>query len=1057
MTETPQQYHENFQKILDGLNPSQQEAVEAIEGPVLVIAGPGTGKTHILAARIGKILLETDSQPHNILCLTFTEAGVRSMRQRLIEFIGPEAHKLHIHTFHSFCNKIIRENLEHFGRKELEPISDLERVELLRSLIEELPLNHQLKQGRGQDVYYYIGHISNLFATMKSENWTPEIVSQKIDDYLRDLPLRDEFIYKRNSKDYKRGDLKKAQFEKESQKVEILRAAANLFPAFLEKMTAWQRYDFQDMVLWVLDAFAKNKALLRNYQEQYLYFLVDEFQDTNGAQNEILQNLISFWENPNVFIVGDDDQSIYEFQGARLKNLTDYFDQFRKDMKLVILKDNYRSSQTILDAARDLIGHNQIRVTSKLQELGLNKVLTARNADFANLAVKPIITKYPFRFHEIADIVAQIEQMKNEGFPLDEVAVIYAKHKQSHDLIEFFKKKNIPFNTRRKVNILDLHLIDQVRNIMQYLLAESVSPFSGEHQLYKILHFPFWEIEFDDLARISLFFAKKKISLSGKDAKQYYWRETIGRDLTLQTIGVENMEAILNASKVLRGLRKALNTLSLPHLIERILNTTGAMSWAIAQPDKAWHIQVLHSFLNFIKTEAARNPRIDLNRILEIFDNMDDSRLSLELQQIAQTEAGVNLLTAHGSKGLEFQRVFILDATKDMWEPSTRTANYKFKLPDTITFSGAEDEMEARRRLFYVAMTRAKEQLHISYSLQNNKSKDLSRAAFLDEILQQEHLTKVIEKQLPQAQILEAQTTLLSEQEIVKIESPNPAIIKELLADFRMSISALNNYLYCPVGFFYENILRVPSVQREAASYGTAIHETLEKLFAKMLTSKTKQFPKTQEVIKDFEFEMERWRGFFSIKSYDKFLRRGKFHLKEFYRKHHKAWRKAVKLEYRISNAEIDGVPVVGVIDRIEFLENQQVHIVDYKTSKPKPDHLRKITAKNKTGGNYWRQLIFYKLLFENYKNTERQVASAEIAYIEPDKSGDYPNPKFKFSAKEVDDVRALIKDSYAKIMNQEFYEGCSKPECNWCNFVRNQSTPETFSLEEIENLDDGA
>ena len=153
---TIKDHNEAFEKIIAGLNPSQREAVETIEGPVLVIAGPGTGKTHILAARIGKILLETDAQPHNILCLTFTEAGVRSMRQRLIDFIGPEAHRVHVHTFHSFCNKIIRENLEVFGRKELEPISELERIELLQKLIDELPLDHRLRRGRGSDIYFYI-------------------------------------------------------------------------------------------------------------------------------------------------------------------------------------------------------------------------------------------------------------------------------------------------------------------------------------------------------------------------------------------------------------------------------------------------------------------------------------------------------------------------------------------------------------------------------------------------------------------------------------------------------------------------------------------------------------------------------------------------------------------------------------------------------------------------------------------------------------------------------------------------------------------------------------
>ncbi|MEO1628827.1 MAG: UvrD-helicase domain-containing protein, partial [Bacteroidota bacterium] len=149
--------NEVFTKELARLNSRQREAVEQIEGPVLVIAGPGTGKTHILAARIGQILLQTDALAANILCLTFTDAGVLAMRERLIEFIGPEAHRVHIYTFHSFCNKIIQDNLEYFGRRELEPISDLERVELIRSMLDKLPPGHPLRR-KANDPYFYEYH-----------------------------------------------------------------------------------------------------------------------------------------------------------------------------------------------------------------------------------------------------------------------------------------------------------------------------------------------------------------------------------------------------------------------------------------------------------------------------------------------------------------------------------------------------------------------------------------------------------------------------------------------------------------------------------------------------------------------------------------------------------------------------------------------------------------------------------------------------------------------------------------------------------------------------------
>ncbi|MEM6698830.1 MAG: UvrD-helicase domain-containing protein, partial [Bacteroidota bacterium] len=339
MPATRHTYNKQFLAVLDQLNPAQQQAVEQIEGPVLVIAGPGTGKTHILSARIGRILMETDAQAYNILCLTFTDAGVQAMRERLLQFIGPEAHRVHIYTFHSFCNNIIQDNPAFFGSHGLEPLSDLEQIEILQGILQELPINHPLKQGRS-DPFFYLPHLQDLFRLMKREYWNVELVDKQIEAFLTDLPNRPEFIYQINTSQAKKGDLKTAQLEDMQDRMERLKAAARLFPRYTQQMKRQRRYDYEDMIIWVLNAFEKNISLLRRYQEQYLYFLVDEYQDTNGAQNKVLQKLMDFWQSPNVFIVGDDDQSIYEFQGARLKNLSDFYTRYQEDLELVFLQQN---------------------------------------------------------------------------------------------------------------------------------------------------------------------------------------------------------------------------------------------------------------------------------------------------------------------------------------------------------------------------------------------------------------------------------------------------------------------------------------------------------------------------------------------------------------------------------------------------------------------------------------------------------------------------------------------------------------------------------------------
>ena len=216
-----------FTEEYEKLNPKQRLAVDTIEGPVMVIAGPGTGKTQILASRIGKILLETDAEPGNILCLTYTDAGVVAMRNRLLQFIGPYAYKVNIYTFHAFCNDVIQENLSLFEKTALDPISDLEKVQLYKELIDAFPKNHALKRYRG-DVYFEINNLQSLFSTMKREGWAPDFILLKNRRLISPIcHMRDEFIYKRKYKEFNAGDLRKDKIQEEVESMEKLRAAVN--------------------------------------------------------------------------------------------------------------------------------------------------------------------------------------------------------------------------------------------------------------------------------------------------------------------------------------------------------------------------------------------------------------------------------------------------------------------------------------------------------------------------------------------------------------------------------------------------------------------------------------------------------------------------------------------------------------------------------------------------------------------------------------------------------------------------------------------------------------
>ncbi|PTM10751.1 MAG: ATP-dependent helicase [Bacteroidetes bacterium] len=1038
-------YHEAFQQVLDQLNPAQQEAVAHIEGPVLVIAGPGTGKTHILAARIGHILLATDTPAQSILCLTFTDAGVRAMRQRLLELIGPEAHRVPIYTFHSFCNTVIQDNLAYFGRQGLEPISELEQIALNRRLLDQLDPQNPLRRGKVQP-YFYEKHLRDLFQVMKTEDWTPNYLQRAIQVYLDELPQRPEFRYQRKSGNNRAGDVKENSILLATQRMETLAAAVALFPAYEQELARIKRYDYADMILWVLTAFQENLPLLRNYQEQFLYFLVDEYQDTNGAQNELLRLLTSFWDTPNLFIVGDDDQSIFEFQGARLKNLVDYYEQYQDQLKVVLLQQNYRSTQAILDAARRLIGHNEQRITLKLHHLGIEKNLRAALPQRIHSKVVPRLRVYPNPFQEEVAILREIQAQHAAGLAWNEMAVIYARHQQVQSLQLMLDKQGIPYQTRRKTNILDAILIRQLREMLLYLRDEQQRPFSGDHRLFKILHFRCFRLLPLDLAQLAATLAQLPY------AERAPWRSWLQQPQRWPA-GVTQPAAIGEVGQWWEATHALAANSGLPELVERLLNGSGLLRAALQAPDRLWQVQLAKTFLDFVREEVSRQPRLGLADLLLILDQMDSNRLTLAMRKDIELEDGVQLVTAHGSKGLEFHTVFVLDATQESWEKNGRRGN-QFALPDTLTLSGETFVDETRRRLFYVAMTRAKEQLFISYAHTNAKGKDQQACSFLDELTAGTNWPRE-EIQLPTDMLLAYEVEFLQNTTLPQLPAMERSAVRKMLENFQLSPSSWLRYLTCPISFFYEVVLQAPQIQRAAASYGQAMHHALQRYFNQLLTQTERQFPPAAVLVELFTEEMLQARTYFNSAEFAVRLEQGQRNLQRYYDQFHSTWTTQVRTEMYIQQVEVAGVPIKGVIDRVDLMDERTVQIVDYKTGSHNPTQLRPPTTTNPLGGNYWRQLVFYKLLWENKGGENRSVNTAAISYLDINKEGLLTMENLDFSPEAIRQVTGMLKDSYAKIMAQDFYTGCGEPDCEWCRFVQDDLQPPTFSKPEVEAVDD--
>ena len=1035
------------------LNAQQKEAVDTIYGPVMVIAGPGTGKTEVLAMRIANLLRsEAQVKPFEILCLTFTDEGTVAMRRRLLQIIGEDAHKVHIYTFHAFCNQIIVSNPQYFGLRELQPISDLERTELLYRLIEELPEGHLLRRLKG-DLYYDAKNLRSLFELMKSEDWSPEYVSHAIDVYLKSLPEREAYIYKRANakKNIKVGDPKTEDIKKETEKMERTRAAACLFPDYQKRMEAMGRYDFSDMILWVIKAFKERPDFLQIQQERFQFMLVDEFQDTSGAQSELLNMLADYWQDPNLFIVGDDDQSIFEFQGARLQNIIDFYEKYKSSIKVIVLKENFRSSQHILDKSTATIEHNQQRLIYQLAHLNLDKKIVSAHERFTKEETQPpVFVSYYNQLHEEAHIVAQIEELQRSGVELNNVAVLYAQHKQAENIIALLEKKNIPYWVKRPVNVLELPMIQQLLNVFRYLQAETTVPFSGQELLFQLLHTSFFGITPIDIATLSIY-------LQNKESKYKHWRHLLQDALLLETLGLNNPRPIHQLGMNLEKWMVDMQTLTIPMLLENIVYDGGIVARILKGNNKVWEMQVLNTFFDFIKQECTKQPRMTVNGLLMMIEKMEKEKIPVSILKVTRQENGVRFYTSFSAKGHEFEHVFLIGVTKNFWEKKRGSSN-GFSLPDTLTRELPSDEdnkntEEVARRLFYVSMTRAKKHLHISYAKKQNDEKELEASQFIDAICSENERRNFSLEDHAVMQHLAA--SFLPSPE-VRVELAKKELIEKRLEQFVLSVSAMNKYLQCPLSFYYEYILRVPSAKSDALAFGSAVHFALEQLFKKMNADPEKKFQSKDELLSAFRWAMRREEGAFTELQYERRIELGENILSEYYDQYIGSFNKVVLTEYNVHHAVVNKVPIKGKLDKIEF-DGSQCVVIDYKTGNPEYSSRKELlgpTESNPAGGDYWRQMVFYKILLENFPPAKAwQMTAGIFDFIEKNKAGEYVRYTVPINADDVQQVKAQIKQVYDQIMNYEFDTGCGEEDCHWCNFARTYELTRPKVEEEVDEV----
>ncbi|HLF45570.1 MAG TPA: ATP-dependent DNA helicase, partial [Chitinophagaceae bacterium] len=891
------------------------------------------------------------------------------------------------------------------------------------------------------EIYYDLDNLATLFSAIKREGWSEDWLLEKIDEYTTEILPETDGLY--NKREKKKGNFVLTQKGKEEvERMEKLKAAIQAFEPYQEILHENHRYDYDDMITWVISLFENNPDILLNYQEQLQYILVDEYQDTSGTQNRIVELLISFWqdEKPNLFVVGDDDQSIYRFQGANLKNMMSLAEKFEKDLVKVVLTENYRSVQPILDAARHLIENNEQRLVKQYKDL--TKELTTANPDLKGLEIFPEINIYENEFSENVHIANAVKKLVDVGVNPGKIAILYKEHRFGDELLKFLQLLQVPFYVKRSVDLLKDHFISKILNIIRYTVAELDTPFSGEPLLFEILHYDFFRITPFRIATICNETAGNRKKDFADSLRGYLNQLSESNKSTLFSNDEQTGE-LVKVFTVLESLQKEVYNKPIQQWFELLINEAGILAYIMQQEDeKSWLLNKLTCLFDFIKDETHRQPAISLKQLMQQIDLMQENNLSLELVQTTGSETGVNLLTCHGSKGLEFEYVFLINARNDVWE-GKRKINRGFRLPPNVFDQDtAAEKTEELRRLFFVSVTRAEKHLSISYPKMKNDGSLLEPSQFIEEMrLPMELTAKLINLSTEQKNHFAALRFGIVQKPV--LQQAEKDYIERLLGNFVMNVTALNNYLDCPLRFYYHNLVRVPAAKSEAAAFGTAVHEALSDFINHMMQH-GKIYPGKEFLIQRYLFHLNSEREVFTKESIARYIEHGEKILTKYFDKYYSPAPEGdfILTEYPLTKVVMNNIPLKGFTDKIQFWKNDIV-ITDFKTgvvekAKRRGEFLLPGQKEDKPhGGNYWRQAVFYKILVDNLPGKNWKVLHTQFDFVEPNSKDEFDIERLDISTEETELVKQQIINTWEQIQQHNFYTGCGKPECDWCNFVK--------------------
>jgi DNA helicase II / ATP-dependent DNA helicase PcrA len=1035
----------NFQERYNKLNPEQKKAVDCTEGPVMVIAGPGSGKTELLGVRIANIIKKTDTPPESILCLTYTHAASINMKERLTELIGDEAYKVPVYTFHSFCEKIIQNHGDYFYKgASFELIDEVTQIEVFQDILKKMKYDDPLVSFHPKEGFVYLKSIKSTVSDLKEGGVTPDefqavvqenevilkeinpIISsvfkervnnitfqdiEKIISSIKKIKPKNNFNHikpinlvvskslqkiadlgdKKNIKKWKDNWTykdKEERFLKDSKSLEKLKSLAFVYKQYQEKINTLGYYDFSDMIMGVIEKMEEDKVFYDEVREKYLYILVDEFQDTSGLQMRFLNLLLKddIDNNPNICTVGDDDQAIYRFQGAEISNILDFKERY-PSTKIISLIRNYRSTEDIIEKSYGIIKRGEERLENFIEEA--DKKMISAKKEKGSIFCKEFRTEE----EEFSFVAKEVKKILKQTSP-KEVAVIARTHNTLKRSLPFFDELEIPTVSEKKGDVLEEEHIKQIVNILK--LTDTL--LQGNKKVYdeilaEVITYPFWQIERRKIWEVSQKAFRRKISWIQclEEDKDLSWISSFLIDLSLKakTAPVEEVIDVIIGNKKENFQSRYKDY----YFSDKKLKKS-----------KAEYISLMSSLKCFIQAvrDYRKQENIKTKDVVSFLEAVESNNLSISNKKpLIKEGSAVSLITAHGAKGREFEVVFVLNCYEKEWASSKNRR--KISLFSNTPFQKAGDSKDDWIRLFYVTLTRAKKTIYLTFhKVKDNKGKENNLLEFLSNFNIEKKEEDIFLKNF---------SSFMGERHIPPFISNEKELLFSLVENYKLSPTGLSSYLNIvdggPEAFFKKSILRFPEKTPLFFSYGTAVHKALSKAIQLkkqgVVLSEKEVYDVFQEVIKKERL---------SEIDLKKLLEQGRKELTVFYKARKNSFKEEDETEknFASQNCFIEDVPITGQIDRLSPAEDGLV-VIDFKTGRS-ISGWEKGSAKEKIKAwSYRRQLVFYKILVESsdeYKG-KSEVKKGVIDFVTPRKNKEVISLELEIKEEEVERLKKLI------------------------------------------------